>query len=144
MPRLRYGNLKTDNRYTLKVLAIIIVGSVLAFFLYYAFLYRSSIRLCNEGHQGSLDTLLAQAQTVLADPRSACVTSYELITDWGMCIGSAQSVVPPKLTAYIYPITTNIMMFFREQKKDIEIIKKEHDERCGGYTELLFFPPDAE
>lgn len=128
----------------MKVILLIVVLAIFGYFSQFVFAYRSSVRACNEANQGSLDTIMAQSQTVLADHYEGCNASYEVVTSWDMCLGRADATVPERWASFIKPLTMNMMMFFREQKKDIKVIKIEHDERCKGYTELMFFPPDAE
>lgn len=128
----------------MKVILLIVVLGVFGYFSQFAFAYRGGVRTCNEANQGSLDTILAQSQTVLADRRDGCNASYEVVTSWDLCLIAADSAVPARWASFIKPATMNMMMFFREQKKDITVIKREHDERCKGYSELMFFPPDEE
>lgn len=116
----------------------------LAVFVRYGMVYRTSARLCNDSYQGSLDTLTAQSQTVLADHYGGCSASYTLLTDWELCLVQSETTVPVKLRPIIHPLVTNVMLFFREKIKDIAVLQKEHDERCKGYTALIFFPPDVE
>jgi len=128
----------------LKALFLIVLLACLAVLSRYGLLYRTSAGLCNDSYQGSLDTLTAQSQTVLADRYGGCSASHRLLTDWDMCLSRAEMSTPMKLRSVLHPAVTNVMLFFREKVKDITVLKKEHDERCTGYTPLLFFPPDAE
>lgn len=128
----------------MKVILLIVVLAVVGYFSQFVFAYRGGVRACNEANQSSLDTITAQSQTVLADHRLGCNASYEVITSWDLCLAAADSKVPARWASFIKPATINLMMFFREQKKDIHVIKREHDERCKGYSALMFFPPDAE
>ncbi len=95
-------------------------------------------------HQGSIERLVTQSQTVLADQRSACEQSYAVLTDWGLCTDKADETVPDVLRSILRPAVSNIMMFFREKNKEVDVMKREHDERCKGYIELIFYPPDIE
>lgn len=125
------------------VIFLVIVISVLTIG-WYGYQLRTSLFSCNKEHQVSLDTIIAQSQTVLASHKDGCLQSYSVLTDWNVCTEKAGEVVPVSLQFFIRPLVSNIMMFFREKIKDIEVLKHEHDDRCQGYTELLFFPPDVE
>lgn len=129
---------------SLKVLLLIVLSVCLAVLVRYGFAYRATAKQCNDNYQSSLDTLTAQSQTVLADHYGGCSASFTLLTDWELCLVQAEASVPVKLRPMIQPWVTNIMLFFREKIKDIAVLKKEHDQRCAGYTPLLFYPPDAE
>ena len=99
---------------------------------------------CTMVHQGSIERLVTQSQTVLADQRDACEQSYSVLTDWSLCADKADETVPDSIRTTLRPIVSAFMMFFREKNKEVDVMKREHDERCKGYSELLFFPPDIE
>jgi len=126
---------------------IIIFGTlsiVVVAFIWYGYLLRTKLYVCNGEHQSSLDTLTAQSQTVLANHKGGCMQSYAVLTEWNLCIAKADEVVPVPFQRMLGSIVSGGMMFFREKTKDIDMLKREHDERCEGYTELLFYPPDTE
>ena len=95
-------------------------------------------------YQDSFDTITTQSQTVLSDWKNACMRSYGLLTDWDMCLVQAERQSPEKLIPWFRPGVSTFMLFFQEKKKDIGVMKQDHDERCKAYTELMFYPPENE
>jgi hypothetical protein len=124
--------------------AILILLGILGIGIRYGMLLRQTVRACNLVYQESLDTIAAQSQTVLADHKTSCLKSYALLSEWDSCLTKGNDVVPDTIVAVVSPVVSNVMLFFREKRKDMSVHKYEHDARCKGYTELLFFPPDAE
>lgn len=120
---------------------VFIIGAV--FFSYALGLHQRSVA-CNVMYQDSLDTIATQSQTVLSDMNSACTRSYGVLTDWDMCLIQAEKKSPPEMLTYIKPAVTTFMLFLREKKKDMAILKLDHDERCKDYTDLMFYPPETE
>ncbi len=128
----------------MKVFITLVILGILGIGIRYGFLLRQTARACNAVYQESLDTIAAQSQTVLADNKTSCINSYSLLTEWDACLTKGKDVVPDTLLPVVDPVVSNVMLFFREKRKDMTVLKKEHDVRCKGYTELIFFPPDAE
>lgn len=133
-----------DNGIALKVAIFTILVTILSLLLFFGVRLERDHLVCNRQNQDSLDTLMTQSQTVLADRYDICTSSYQLLTDWDMCLSSGERRVPERLRTVVIPVVSNMMMFLREKQKDIVIMKKEHDERCSDYRELLFYSPEYE
>ena len=118
-----------------------IIGAV--FFSYAFGLHQRSVA-CNVMYQDSLDTIATQSQTVLSDMNNACTRSYGVLTDWDMCLIQVERQSPAQLLPWLRPAVSTFMLFFQEKKKDIGVMKQDHDERCKNYTELMFYPPENE
>lgn len=111
-----------------------------AIFIGYSLYFRSMWATCNSVHQVSIDTIMSQSQTVLADPYVTCSASYEVLMEWETCLQKSEAGIPVWMTDIVRPFVSSVMMFFREKNKDIEVLKHEHDLRCKDYQALLFFP----
>ncbi len=143
MPLLRYGNSKIDNVITLKTIFLTFFLVGLTLFFLSAFPLRQRVRSCNLRYQDAVHTTVVQSQAVLYDHSASCLSSYELLTDWDLCLSAAEAKVPEKLRTIVSPIVSSFMKLSREKENDMNIFKIEHDERCKD-TELLFYPPESE
>ncbi len=126
----------------MKFIPLIVIVLCFAVFSSYALGFRQRAKACNELYQDSLDTITTQSQTVLADRKGSCTNSFTVITDWDLCLAQAENGSPARLLPWLRPAVSTFMLFFREKKKDIAVLKADHDERCRDYTELIFFPPE--
>lgn len=106
--------------------------------------FRQAVRACAAEHQDSLESTVMQSQGALADRQVTCSSSFEEVTAWDLCLVQAGNALPVRARDSVRPALMNIFMFIRDQKKDISVLKREHDERCKGYTDFMFFPPDIE
>lgn len=128
----------------MKVAITLIVFIGVVIFSFFSFALRLREVSCNVQFEDSLDTIAAQSQTVLSDWSSACTRSYGVLTDWDMCLMQAEQKSPRQILPWIRPVVNTYMMFFREKKKDMSVLKREHDDRCKDYTGLMFYPPEDE
>jgi len=126
----------------LKILLFIIVIGVISVFGVNAFRLERGARACNLEFQDSMEPGIIRSQTVLADREAGCLTSFTGLTDWDMCLTKAENRVSPRFRVMLRPIVSNLMLFFREKEKDMMMLKREHDERCSDYPDLMFFPPE--
>ena len=123
---------------------IVFLLLIFSVFFYFAFRFRQSAFACSVTYQEALESTESQSQAVFYDHKQSCRSSYQVISDWDSCIVEAEHTIPVQLQSIIRPVVSNYMLFFQEKKKNIDAFKRDHDERCKDYGELLFFPPDAE
>ena len=128
----------------MKFIIPIVILVCFAILTSYALGFRQRTGLCNVEFQDSLDTIATQSQTVLSDWKSACTRSYAVLTDWDICLIQAEGQSPEKLILWLRPVVSTFMLFFQEKEKDMDVMKRDHDERCKAYTELMFYPPENE
>jgi len=126
----------------MKIFVLLLFLGLSGGILYFGNLMRTGYRSCNVQYQDSLDTIAIQARTVFGDRRGSCLASFNVLSDWDACVAEAEKPVYRPLRMVMKPFITNVMMFFREKSKDTDILKREHDQRCNSYTELMFFPPE--
>lgn len=126
----------------MKYLFLLLVLGVLGGAIYYGNQMRQGYRACNELYQDSLDTIAIQARTVFGERRGSCIASLGVLNDWTACVDRAEKPIYGLVRPMLRPIVSNVMMFFREKTKDIDVLKREHDERCKEYSELLYFSPE--
>lgn len=127
-------------KFVLGIVCLIGIGIILS----PALRFRQAVRACAAEHQDSLDATVMQSQGALADRQVTCSSSFEEVTAWDLCLMQAGNALPARVRDSVRPVLMNILMFVRDQKKDIGVLKREHDERCKGYPDVMFFPPDVE
>lgn len=128
----------------MKVFISLIVFIGVAIFFYFSFALRLREVSCNVQFEDSLGTIAVQSQTVLSDWSNACTRSYGVLTEWDMCLTQAEQHTPRQILRWIRPVVNTYMMFFREKKKDMSVLKREHDDRCKDFAEYMFYPPEDE
>lgn len=126
----------------MKILALFLLLGLVGVLGYNANRLRMGYRSCAVAYQDSLDTIAVQSRTVFADRRGSCLSSFQLFNDWDACVADAQKPVYRPLRPVLSPFVINVMLFFHEQRKDVDQLKREHDERCKSYSELMFFSPE--
>lgn len=99
---------------------------------------------CTKTYQPAIDSVVSQSQGLFTDKRRMCENSYFAVSDLEECLKKTDAFLPPSVMKTLKPIVSNISVFLRNQTKDIESYKAEHDERCTDYTEFMFNPPAAE
>lgn len=122
-----------------------IVVGVVCFILFFItfLLWRVPLQRCASQYESDAQ-INAQSQYLFTNNQVICVQSYETLTQWDLCQNNIHPIIPKVIRSFVSPIVTNFMIFFRDQKMDIDVYKHNHDERCKGYIYLMFYPPGLE
>lgn len=94
---------------------------------------------CADAYQPQITDAVSQSQAIFADKRRSCERSYYAINDLEMCLSKTDSALPPALMNALRPVVSNVSVFIRNEQKDIAAIQREHDTRCGAYSQFRFF-----
>lgn len=124
------------------VLFLFIIFVVFELFILQAL--RRSYHQCASQYEPDIVTVVQLTQAVFSDKFRSCEESYETLMSWELCRQQSQRFIPIRPRPFIVPLVNDISLFLRDQEKDIEIYKHDHDERCKGYTYLMFYPPESE
>lgn len=122
------------------VFGLILLGAGSMFF----YTFRGQFVRCAKQYEPEIVLAAQQSRVVFADKRRSCTESYETLMSWGLCRQQSQRFIPIRLRPFIVPLVNDISLFLRDQEKDIEFYKRDHDERCKGNTYLMFYPPESE
>ncbi len=140
MQPLRSGGIRTHNSRSLKqILLLLAVLTVLLFGVSYRISQRE--KDCVTRFQPQIDNAVVQLQTVFGNREQTCESSYYVVSDLDLCLVQADSFLPKPVAPAIRRLAENLMVFFRNQPKDMAMVKRDHDERCKLYTRFMFNPP---
>lgn len=122
------------------IITLMLLGAGGIFF----YLIRGPFVRCATQYESEIVTATQTPQTMFADKHRSCTATYETLMQWDVCRQQSKRYIPVVLHPFLVSFVDNISFFLRDQEKDIEFYKRDHDERCKGYSYLLFYPPESE